>query len=161
MTHSTQIQGSAQRVIGLGDLTTLVGQRLGTSRWHQITQDQVDRFADATGDHQWIHTDPERARSGPFGTPVAHGYLTLSLAPMLLGDVVEVTGTSQVNYGIGRVRFPAPVPVPSRVRLAIDLVAATAKDEWVQATLGLTFEVEGQTKPACVAEILFRYYPAT
>lgn len=161
MTNTAQLEGVAQRVIGLGDLAALVGERLGVSRWHQITQDQVDRFADATGDHQWIHTDPERARSGPFGTPVAHGYLTLSLAPMLLGDVLEVIGTSQVNYGIGRVRFPAPVPVPSRVRLAIDLVAATAKVGWVQTTLGLTFEVEGQAKPACVAEILFRYYPVT
>jgi len=149
----------AQRVVALGDVTGLVGERVGVSRWHTVTQGQVDRFADATGDDQWIHVDPERARSGPFGTTIAHGYLTLALAPMLLADVLEVTGTSQmVNYGIGKVRFPAPVPVGSRVRLALDLVAAEESASWVQTTFGLTFEIEDVTKPACVAEILFRFY---
>lgn len=149
----------AQRVVGLGDLKTLVGTRVGVSRWHTVTQRQIDLFADATGDHQWIHTEPERARSGPYGTTIAPGYLTLSLATMLLLDVLEVTGASQiVNYGIGKVRFPAPVPVGSRVRMAVDLVAIAERNAWVQTTLGLTFEVEDIPKPACVAEILFRYY---
>lgn len=149
----------AQRVVAVGDLAGLVGERVGVSRWHTVTQEQVDLFADATGDQQWIHIDPERARSGPFGTTIAHGYLTLSLAPMLLWDVLEVTGASQViNYGIGKARFPAPVPVGSRVRLAVDLTAIKKTKHGVQATLGLTFEVEGMDKPACVAEILFRYH---
>jgi acyl dehydratase len=149
----------AQRVVALGDLVGLVGERVGVSRWHTVTQEQVDQFAEATGDHQWIHVDPERARSGPFGTTIAHGYLTLSLAPMLLWDVLEVTGASQVvNYGIGKARFPAPVPVGSQVRLAVDLAAVEETTGWVQTTWGLTFQLAGVDKPACVAEILFRYY---
>ena len=155
LTHAV----GAQRAVALGDLAGLVGGRVGISRWHTVTQKQVDLFAEATGDHQWIHNDPERARSGPFGTAIAHGYLTLALAPMLLWDVLEVTGTSRmVNYGIGKVRFPAPVPVGSRVRMAVDLIAAEASTDWVQASFALTFEVEDLVKPACVAEILFRYY---
>ena len=149
----------AARTVALADLGTLVGERVGVSGWHLVSQEQVDLFAEATGDHQWIHTDPVRARSGPFGVAVAHGYLTLSLAPMLLTDVLEVTGSSQVvNYGIGKVRFPAPVPVGSRVRLGVDMVAAEDAGGWVQVTFRLTFEIEGAGKPACVAEILFRYY---
>jgi acyl dehydratase len=149
----------AQRVVALGDLAGLAGDRLGVSRWHTVTQEQVRLFADATGDHQWIHVDPERARAGPFSTTIAHGYLTLSLAPMLLWDVLEVRGASEVvNYGIGKVRFPAPVPIGSRVRLIIDLVAVEETKGGVQTSLGLTFDVEGVDKPACVAEILFRYY---
>jgi acyl dehydratase len=149
----------AQRAVDIGDLVALVGQRVGVSRWHTVTQRQIDLFADATGDHQWLHTDPERARSGPFGTTIAHGYLTLSLVPMLLWDVLDVTGSSQmVNYGIGKVRFPAPVPVESSLRIAVDLVAIEQRDGWVQATMGLIFEIEGTVKPACVAEILMRYY---
>ena len=149
----------AQRVVAVGDLAGLVGERIGVSRWHTVTQQQVDLFADATGDHQWIHVDPERARSGPFGTTIAHGYLTLSLVPMLLWEVLEVTGASQVvNYGIAKARFPAPVPVGSRVRLAVDLSSIEEIKGGVHTTLGLTFEVEGEEKPACVAEILFRYY---
>lgn len=150
---------SAQRVVALDDLAGLAGERLGVSRWHTVTQEQVDLFADATGDHQWIHVDPERARSGPFGTTIAHGYLTLSLGPMLLWDIVEVTGASQVvNYGAGKVRFPSPVPVGSRLRLTVDLAAVEEFDGGVEATLGLKFDVEGVDKPACVAEIIFRYY---
>jgi len=152
-------QQGAQQVLGLGDLSALAGERIGVSRWHTISQDQVDLFADATGDRQWIHVDPERARSGPFGTTVAHGYLTLSLAPVLLWDILEVTGASQViNYGIGRARFPSPVPVGSRLRMALDLTAVEQVKTAVQTTFGLTFEVEGSEKPACVAEIVFRYY---
>ena len=149
----------AQRAVALEDLGSWVGQRLGVSRWHTVTQEQVNLFAEATGDHQWIHVDPERARSGPFGTTIAHGYLTLSLAPMLLWDVLDVTGAAQVvNYGIGKARFPAPVPVGSRVRLSVDLAAVEEVRGGVQTTLALTFEVEGIDKPACVADILFRYY---
>jgi acyl dehydratase len=156
---TTMTTDVAQRVVGLGDLAGLVGERIGVSHWHTLTQAQVNLFADATGDHQWIHVDPVRARSGPFGTTIAHGYLTLSLAPMLLWDVLEVTGASQiVNYGIGKVRFPAPLRVGSRVRLAVDLVAAEQRNGWVQTTMGLTFEVEDLEKPACVAEIIMRYY---
>lgn len=150
---------AAQRVVALGDLASLVSQRVGLSRWHLVTQEQVNLFAEATGDHQWLHVDPERARSGPFGRTIAHGYLTLSLAPMLMWDVLEVTGSSRlVNYGIGKVRFPAPVPVGSQVRLAVDLATVEETKDWVQATMLLTFEVEGATKPACVAEVLLRYY---
>ena len=156
MTNTTDV---AQRVVPVDELASLVGNRVGVSRWHAVTQGEVDLFADATGDHQWIHVDPERARSGPFGTTIAHGYLTLSLAPMLLWDVLEVTGVAQViNYGIGKVRFPAPVPVASRVRMAVDLAAVDEIKGGVQTTFGLTFEVDGAAKPACVAEILFRYY---
>lgn len=149
----------AQRTVAAGDLHALVGERLGVSRWETVTQERIDLFAEATGDHQWIHVDPERAAAGPFGTTIAHGYLILSLGPLLLWDVLEVTGVSQIiNYGIDRVRFPAPVPVDSRVRLAVDLAAVTDVAGGLQAAIGLTFEVEGLAKPACVAEILFRYY---
>src|SRR3954465_1079469 len=102
----------------LSELPALVGQELGVSDWTTITQEQVDKFADATGDHQWIHVDPERAKQGPFGGPIAHGYLTLSLAPVLFGQVLRVDGISMgVNYGLNKVRFPAPVAVGSKVRM--------------------------------------------
>ncbi len=131
---------------------------LAASAWRTVTQEQVDRFAEATGDHQWIHVDPERARSGPFGRTIAHGYLTLSLATALLEEVLQVPDASLiVNYGLNRVRFPAPLPVGTRVRMHGELAGVESVTGGVQATLGLTFEVEGQPKPACVAEILFRY----
>jgi acyl dehydratase len=163
MTVASQRVGAqrvgAQRVVALNDLAGLVSQRVGVSRWHAVTQEQIDLFAEATGDHQWIHVDPDRARTGPFGTTIAHGYLTLSLAPMLLWDVLEVTEASRVvNYGIGKVRFPAPIPVGSRVRMAVDLAAIEETSDWVQPTWRLTIQVEGVAKPACVAEILMRYY---
>jgi acyl dehydratase len=149
----------AQRVVALGDLGRLVGERVGVSRWESVGQERVNRFADATGDHQWIHVDPERAATGPFGTTIAHGYLVLSLAPMLLWDVLEVTGVSQVvNYGLERVRYPTSVPVGSRVRMAVDLVGVKEVEGGRHVTMGLAFELEGAKKPACVAEILFRYY---
>lgn len=140
------------------ELMAAEGETLGTSDWLTIDQERINTFAEATGDHQWIHVDPERARTGPFGTTIAHGYLTLSLAPMLLADVLEVPASQVVNYGVGKVRFPAPVPVGSRVRLAVDLSTVEEVKGGVQTTFGLTFEVEGSDKPACVAEILFRYY---
>jgi acyl dehydratase len=145
----------------LESIPELAGRHLGRSRWHEVTQEQVDLFADATGDHQWIHVDPDRARAGPFGAPVAHGYLTLSLAPALLDEVLQVDGVGQVvNYGLGRTRFPAPVPVGSQVRMSVDCVAVEpVRGAGFQTTLALTFERAGQEKPVCVAEILFRFYP--
>jgi acyl dehydratase len=145
--------------ISLDDLQAHTGRHLGTSAWREITREAVHQFADATGDHQWIHVDEERAKAGPFGRTIAHGYLTLSLAPALLWEILEVEGASvTVNYGLGKVRFPAPVPVGSRVRLAVELVAAEPFAEGVQVGLKAVFELEGQDKPCCVAEILYRYY---
>ncbi len=144
------------------ELHSRVGETLGYSSWHLITQEQVNTFATATGDHQWIHVDPARASAGPFGHTIAHGYLTLSLGPVLLEEVLDVVGTGLiVNYGANRVRFPAPVPVGSRVRAGVQLLGVEEVAGGVQASLGMTFEIEGSPKPACVAEILFRYYRAT
>lgn len=149
----------AQRTVAVEDLKEFVGQRLGLSRWEPVDQERVNLFADATGDHQWIHVDPDRAANGPFGGTIAHGYLILSLAPTLLWDVLDVTGASQViNYGIDKVRFPAPVPVGTRVRMAVDLTGVKDFPGGIHTTLGLTFEADGVAKPVCVAEILFRYY---
>jgi len=145
--------------VKVDELPTLAGKRLGESDWQEITQDRVNRFADATGDHQWIHVDPSRAAQGPFGTTIAHGYLTLSMASGLIFDIVQVDGAASiVNYGTNKVRFPAPVPVGSRVRLVAQCTDVTEVTGGYQATLGLTFEREGADKPVCVAEILFRYY---
>ena len=145
--------------IDFDQLPTLAGRRLGPSRWLRITQDRLNTFADATGDHQWIHTDPERAASGPFQRTIAHGYLTLSLASALLFELLEVRGTTQVvNYGADRVRFPAPLPVGERIRMTVDCTAVQDVPGGHQLVLGLTFSREGHDKPVCVAEILFRYY---
>ena len=144
------------------DLKSHVGEILGYSSWHLVTQDQVNEFAEATGDHQWIHVDPERALAGPFGHTIAHGYLTLALGPVLLWEVLEVAGAGVVvNYGANRVRFPTPVPVGSSVRAVVQLLAVEEVAGGVQAALGMTFEIDSSPKPACVAEILFRYYRAT
>jgi len=151
---------SATTSVAAEDLPTLAGRHLGQSPWHEVTQEQVNLFADATGDHQWIHTDPERAATGPFSRTIAHGYLTLSMAPALLDEILRVDGLAAVvNYGLGKVRFPAPVPVGSRVRMSADCAAVLEVSGGYQLTLALTFEREGHPKPACVAEILFRYYP--
>ncbi len=149
----------AQTVLdGIDAVKAAVGSHLGTSDWLEITQDRIDRFADATGDHQWIHVDPERAAAGPFGTTIAHGYLTLSLSNALLPEIVEVQGISMgVNYGTGKVRFPAPVPVGSRIRASAELVAADDVVGGVQTTIVITVEVEGGAKPACVIESISRY----
>jgi acyl dehydratase len=143
----------------LDEVRAAVGTKLGTSDWIEVTQDQVDLFADATGDHQWIHVDVERAtRESPFGGPIAHGYLTLSLSNLVLPQIVEVRGASLgVNYGTGKVRFPAPVPVGSRVRGTAELVACDEIAEGVQTTIVITMEVEGGTKPACVVESVSRW----
>jgi acyl dehydratase len=146
-------------VKGIEELKARSGQHVGYSEWHEVTQPQVNTFADATGDHQWIHVDVERAKSGPFGGPIAHGYLTLSLAPALLGEVMRVEGISMgINYGCNRVRFPSPVPVGSRVRMGVALGDVEDTSGGVQVNLDLTFEVEGQDKPACVAQVVYRYY---
>jgi acyl dehydratase len=147
--------------IRFADLPNLAEKQLGVSDWIQIDQDRINQFADATGDHQWIHMDPERARSGPFGGPIAHGYLTLSLASALLFEILAVDDADQVvNYGLGKVRFPAPVPVDSRIRLSVECTSVEEVRGGYQLTLASSFEVEGKDKPACVAEILIRYYGA-
>ncbi len=144
------------------ELLAAVGKPLGASDWLEIRQDRIDGFADATGDHQWIHVDPERAKSGPFGKTIAHGYLTLSLVNCFLPQIVEVRGISMgVNYGCEKVRFPAPVPVGSRIRGVGQLVAAEeVKGGAVQATIRVTVEVEGSERPACVVDTISRFVPA-
>jgi acyl dehydratase len=147
------------KIDGIAGLKERVGDHLGYSEWHQVTQEQINLFADATGDHQWIHVDVERAKAGPFGAPIAHGYLTLALAPTLLDEVLDVTGVSMnINYGLNKLRFPSPVPVGSKVRAGVTLAAVEDVSGGAQVTLNVTFEIEGATKPACVAEVLFRYY---
>jgi acyl dehydratase len=149
----------ATTVNGIDELKALVGTHLGYSDYVEITQEQVNLFADATGDHQWIHVDPERAKAGPFGGPIAHGYLTLSLAPALLPQILVVGGVSMgVNYGCGKVRFPSPVPVGSKVRAGAELVSVDDVAGGAQVTMQVTFEVEGAPKPSCVAEVIYRYY---
>ena len=143
----------------LDDVKAAVGTPLGASDWVEVTQDRVNQFADATGDHQWIHTDVERARrESPFGGPIAHGYLTLALSNMLLPQIVEVRGVSLgVNYGTGPVRFPAPVPVGSRVRGTAELVACDDIPGGVQTRIRITVEIEGGGTPACVVDSLSRW----
>ncbi len=146
-------------VKGIERFHDLAGQHLGHSDWHRIDQAQIDLFAEATGDHQWIHVDPERAATGPFQTTIAHGYLTLSLAPVYLGEVLSVEGASLgVNYGCNKVRFPAPVPVGSNLRLGVAVADAEDVAGGVQVVLDLTFEVEGADKPSCVAQVVYRYF---
>ncbi|MEQ1438885.1 MaoC family dehydratase [Fontimonas sp. SYSU GA230001] len=136
-----------------------VGQPLGTTQWLTITQERIDRFADATDDHQWIHVDPQRAKDGPFGACIAHGYLTLSLASRFLPEIVDVKMKMGVNYGCDKVRFPAPVKVGSRIRGKGELIAAErTKDGGVQATIRVTVEIENGAKPACIADTISRYY---
>ncbi len=147
----------------LDQLVALSGTDLGHSDWLLVDQERVNRFAEATGDHQWIHVDPERAKKGPFGGTIAHGYLTLSLAPTLLQQVLRVEGmTFGVNYGCNKVRFPAPLAVGSRVRMRVKVAEATEVEGGtkggVQAVLDLTLEAEGAAKPACVAQVVYRYY---
>jgi acyl dehydratase len=143
------------------ELKNAVGKQLGTSDWLEITQDRIDKFAEATGDHQWIHVDPERASKGPFGTCIAHGYLTQSLVNMFLPQIVQVKGISMgVNYGADRVRFPAPVPVGSRVRGSAEVLGVEEIKGAVQATIRVTVEIEGSERPGCVIDTISRYYPA-
>jgi acyl dehydratase len=144
----------------LAELAALVGQDIAVSDWITVTQQQIDLFAQATGDHQWIHVDPERARQGPFGTPIAHGFLTLSLIPGFFESAIHVRDTRMgVNYGLNRVRFTAPVPVDSRLRAHMKLIACEAieGDGW-QMTWAVKVEREGSDKPACLAESITRRY---
>ena len=145
---------------GVDGVLAAVGTHLGHSEWMTITQERVGLFAEATDDHQWIHVDPERAqRESPFGGPIAHGYLTLSLVTPLVGQIIDATGFRMgVNYGAEKIRFPSPVPVGGRVRASATLDEATPFEGGVQMNLKVTIEVEGQEKPAMVASILFRRY---
>ncbi|SDI77393.1 Acyl dehydratase [Actinokineospora alba] len=145
---------------GLDSLTAAQGQHLGYGGWHEITQEQVQQFADATGDHQWIHLDTERAAKGPFGGTVAHGYLTLSLLPMLGREIYDFRGFSMgVNYGLNKVRFPSAVRVGSRVRAGAELKSVTPVALGVQAVFAYTVEIEGEDKPGCVAEAVVLLVP--
>lgn len=143
-------------------LKDAVGKELGTSDWLEIEQSRIDQFADATLDHQWIHVDPERARQGPFGAPIAHGYLTLSLVSHFLPQIMVVKGVSMgVNYGLDKVRFPAPVPVGSRIRGRGELLKVEeVKGNAVQTTVRVTVEIEGSERPAAVVDTISRYVPA-
>jgi len=145
----------------LAELPALVGQEVATSDWLTITQQQVDQFAEATGDHQWIHVDVERAKAGPFGGPIAHGFLTLSLIPRFFETALEIRNTRMgVNYGLNKVRFTAPVPVGSRLRAHLKLLACDAiENDGVQMAWLVTVEREGSDRPVCVAESLSRRYP--
>ncbi|MEJ2804441.1 MaoC family dehydratase [Comamonadaceae bacterium PP-2] len=145
----------------LAELSAQVGQTVAASDWVEITQQHIDLFAEATGDRQWIHVDAERARQGPFGSTIAHGFLTLSLLPRFLESAIEIGGSGMgINYGLNRVRFMAPVPVGSRLRGHFKLLASEPIDRGgVQYTWALTVEREGQDKPVCVAESLVRQYP--
>lgn len=145
----------------LSDLMACIGQEVAVSDWITITQQQVNLFAQATGDHQWIHVDPEKARSGPFGGPIAHGFLTLSLLPKFFESSFEITGSGMgVNYGLNKVRFTAPVPVGSRLRARMKLLASEPIDNGgMQMSWEVTVEREGSAKPVCVAESLVRRYP--
>ncbi len=143
---------------GVGALRDAVGDHLGYSDWLEITQDRIDLFAEATGDHQWIHVDPARAAEGPFGAPIAHGYLTLSLSNFFLPQIVEVRGISAgVNYGADKIRYPAPVRVGAKVRGGAELLQVVDVPGGVQTTMRITIEVEGDAKPACVIESVSRY----
>jgi acyl dehydratase len=143
----------------LDELTAAVGTELGTSDWHTVTQEQVNLFAEATGDHQWIHVDPERAKDGPFGGTIAHGYLTLSLVPLLAKECYSVDGVRMaVNYGSDKVRFPAPVPVGTPVRATAELLSATEVKGGQQVVVRFTIVSEAGAKPHCVAETITRFY---
>ena len=146
-------------VNGFDELRALVGEHLGYSDFREVTQEQVNLFADATGDHQWIHVDPERAAKGPFGGPIAHGYLTLSLVPVLLGGVLKVDGVAMgVNYGTNKVRFTSPVPVGSCIRAGATLASVEDVAGGIQVALDVVVEVKDAPKPSCVAQVVFRYY---
>ena len=143
---------------GVDELKSLVGKHLGYSDYLTITQDQVNRFADATGDHQWIHVDPERAKDGPFGAAIAHGYLTMSLSNFFLPQIVEVQGFSAgINYGVDKVRFPSPVKVGQSVRAGAELVEVTEVKGGLQTLMRITIEIEGEERPACVIDAISRW----
>ena len=149
----------ATNVKSIDALAGLVGTHLGYSDYHTISQEEVNLFADATGDHQWIHVDPERAKTGPFGHTIVHGYFTLSLIPVLLGGVLHVDGVAMgLNYGTNKVRFTNPVPVGAKVRAGATVAAVETVPGGVQVALDVTVEVKDAVKPSCVAQVVFRYY---
>lgn len=138
---------------GIAEIEAAVGEHLGYSEWLEITQERVNTFADATGDHQWIHVDPERAASGPYGTTIAHGYLTLSLLPVLGSEIFTVEGLKmRINYGSNKVRFPAPVPVGSKIRAGVTVTSVDRTAKGANLVVSYTVEVEGGDKPALIAE---------
>jgi acyl dehydratase len=143
------------------DMKAKEGEHLGESEWLQIDQDRINLFADATGDHQWIHVDPVKAKDGPFGACIAHGYLTLSLVNLFLPQIIDVQGISMgVNYGMDKVRFPSPVPVGSKVRGVGELIKVEEIKGSIQSTVRVTVEIEGADRPACVVDTISRYTPA-
>ncbi|AIJ24113.1 MULTISPECIES: MaoC family dehydratase [Amycolatopsis] len=142
---------------GLDEFTAAVGEQLGASDWHTVTQEQVNTFADATGDHQWIHVDVEKAKQGPFGAPIAHGFLTLSVLPLLSAATYRVDGLKMgINYGLNKVRFPQPVKVGSKIRGVAELAEVTDVPGGKQVVTRWTIEIDGEAKPACVAEWVTR-----
>ena len=146
-------------VNGIDELKGLAGKDLGNSEWLEITQERVNTFADATDDHQWIHVDVEKAKGGPFGGPIAHGYLTLSLVIPLFGELLKVEGVQMgVNYGLEKVRFPHPVPVGAKIRLNAKVVSVEDVPGGTQSTFDFTVEIDGVAKPACVARTVYRQY---
>ena len=146
-------------ITGLEELKATTGEELGVSDWHEVTQQDIDAFADATGDHQWIHVDPERAKDTPFGSTIAHGYYTLSLAPKLTDEVMKMDGFKfAINYGLNKVRFPAPLLVDSKVRMRAKLAELEDIPGGAQMIMELTFEREGGEKPVCVAQSVVRVY---
>jgi len=148
-----------RQITGIDELKAAEGEALGTSGWHEVTQRDIDLFAEVTGDHQWIHVDPERAKETPFGGTIAHGYYTLSLAPRFMEQIVDFQGFAfALNYGLGRVRFPASLRVGSRVRASIQLAKVEDIPGGAQITLAYSFEGEDADKPVCVAESLARLY---
>jgi acyl dehydratase len=151
--------GQARVFASVEELRAAVGEELGTTDWLEIDQPRIDQFAEATGDHQWIHVDPEKAAKGPFGTTIAHGYLTLSLISSLTPQLMRVEGVRMgVNYGVNKVRFPAPVPVGSRLRATGRIVEVSEAGGGVQLVTAITIEREGGEKPVCVAETVARFY---
>ena len=148
-----------REINGIEELKSLEGEELGTTSWHEVTQDIVNAFADATGDHQWIHVDPERAKDTPFGGTIAHGYYTLSLSPKMMDEIVKFSGINfALNYGLGKVRFPAPLPVGSKFRATAKITDITEVAGGVQVTTQMTYEREGGDKPVCVADTIARFY---
>jgi acyl dehydratase len=146
-------------ITGLEELKAAEGEELGVSGWHEVSQDDINAFADATGDHQWIHVDPERAKDTPFGSTIAHGYYTLSLAPKLTDEVLKFEGFAfAINYGLNKVRFPAPLNVDSKVRMRAKLAELSEIPGGAQMIMELTFERDGAEKPVCVAQSVVRVY---
>lgn len=148
-------QASPRVYEGIAGFEAHTGEHLGYSDWRQVTQEEIDLFAEATGDRQWIHVDAEKAAKGPYGKTIAHGYLTLSLVPVLVQQIYKVTGLSmQVNYGVDQLRFPAPVPVDSRIRAGAELIKVERNDKGGRSTVRVTVEVEGSDRPACVVDTI-------